>query len=379
MKHILIIGFTDIENDPRVRRQVEALSRHYRVTTIGWEPAKIPGVEFFQILPEPHSGLNRLLQALRLKMRRFERVYRKFYNYPPLLDKLRGQSFDLIIANDIETLPFAFELGKKNQPPVICDAHEYAPAQFDQQFKWRFLYKPYNRYLCQAYLPRCAHVFTVSPGIAGEYRRQFGVRPTVLTNATEYRDLEPSPTSDDHIRLIHHGSAQPSRKIERMIEAMKYTGSRFSLDLMLIPGGKAGYLEQLNGQCRQMPHVNLIPPVPMLEIPETISSYDAGIYFLEPVNFNYRMALPNKIFEFIQARLAVITGPTQCMAELVEKYECGIIVNSFDPREIADKLNKLTTAQIKQYKQKSHQAAKELNAEKNMKQLELTVKKLLTT
>ena len=48
--------------------------------------------------------------------------------------------------------------------------------------------------------------------------------------------------------------------------------------------------------------VRIVPPVLSHEVVSFIHQYDMGIFILEPINFNYTHALPNKLFEFVQAR-----------------------------------------------------------------------------
>jgi hypothetical protein len=120
-------------------------------------------------------------------------------------------------------------------------------------------------------------------------------------------------------------------------------------------------------------------PVPYQRlIPET-AGYDIGVYILEPLSFNLRHALPNKFFEFIQARLAVAIGPSPEMQALVERHGCGVVAADFDPRSLAAALNALSGEQIEQLKARSHQAASLLNAEANRGRLLAELDRLLAS
>ena len=81
------------------------------------------------------------------------------------------------------------------------------------------------------------------------------------------------------------------------------------------------------------------------------------------------MCLPNKFFEFIQARLAIAIGPSPEMARLTKQYNLGIISKNFTPKSMAESLNSLTKEQILQYKENANQAAKILNAEREGEKL----------
>ena len=81
------------------------------------------------------------------------------------------------------------------------------------------------------------------------------------------------------------------------------------------------------------------------------------------------MALPNKLFEFIQARLAVAIGPSPEMAKYVKKYNCGVISNSFSPVDMAKSLENLTNDELYRFKINTQRFAEEESSESNSKKL----------
>ena len=103
----------------------------------------------------------------------------------------------------------------------------------------------------------------------------------------------------------------------------------------------------------------------MVQICKHINAYDVGLFLLPPNNFNYRHALPNKFFEFIQAGLAVAIGPSPEMATLVERHGCGVVAESFEPQALARALQGLTTEKLMAFKDAAHRAADELSFERD--------------
>jgi hypothetical protein len=362
MKRILIISFSDLRSDPRVRRQLFALKERYCLTAAGLADPGISGVEFLPAIFAPVGILTSLVRALSLKLRCFEQFYKEKHALPELRSELKKRRFDLIIANDIDALPFALDVASGAK--VFLDCHEYAPLEFEDQFRWRFFFQCYKEYLCRTYLKRCDVVTTVCEGIAEEYRRTFGIRPPVVTNAADYVNIEPSPVAENRFRLIHHGGALPSRRIEVMIRMMDFLDDRFSLTLMLTKNNPAYYqelLEQVSGN----PRIDFREPVAFAEIVQEINQYDVGVYILEPNSFNNKYALPNKFFEFIQARLAVAIGPSPEMARLVKAHDMGIVSDDFEPQSLARLLNGLTREKVEQYKRHTSEAAYELSSAGN--------------
>ena len=64
------------------------------------------------------------------------------------------------------------------------------------------------------------------------------------------------------------------------------------------------------------------------------------------------------------------------MSRIVRKYNCGCIAGTFEPKDVAEMLNRINPAQIKEMRNASQKAAKELNAEKEMKKLLNLIEKL---
>ncbi|MFM7666797.1 MAG: capsular biosynthesis protein, partial [Bacteroidota bacterium] len=211
-------------------------------------------------------------------------------------------------------------------------------------------------------------MLTVCDGIAKKYNSEFGLNPMVLTNAADYFENTNSMKVGEKIKIIHHGLALPQRKIENMIEMMDYVDDRFELDLMLV-FRKEEYKKELEQLIGTKNNVRLIPPVTTDEIVPYISQYDIGIYLLEPNNFNNKHALPNKFFEFIQGRLAIAIGPSPEMAKIVTDFELGLISKDFEAKNLAEIIDSFSPEKIIYFKEKSNQAAKELNANRSFKEL----------
>jgi len=288
--------------------------------------------------------------------------------------QLAGIHFDLIITHDCSLLPLAFGL-KKPGTRVMLDAREYYPKNYNDQWKWRLQNRPINEYLCRTYLPRCDKIITVSDGLAKEYSREYQVEPEVVMSLPSFHDVSPSETDPRKIRMIYHGWASPSRRTEVMIDLMDHLDERFSLDFMVMLD-RSEYAQRFTSMAQGRKTVRLLHPIPMQEIVPFTNSYDIGLFLCPPTNLNLQFALPNKLFEFIQARLAVAIGPGIEMQKIVKKYDCGLISADFTPQSLARELNALTPGKIMYYKRQADQAAKELHEGVNRKRIREIVKDL---
>ena len=62
---------------------------------------------------------------------------------------------------------------------------------------------------------------------------------------------------------------------------------------------------------------------------------DAGISLEEDLGLSYRYALPNKIFDYIQAGVPVLCSALPEMSRIVEHYGVGIVTGERDPEKVA--------------------------------------------
>jgi hypothetical protein len=381
MQKVLVLVFSNLKHDARVTRQVQWLKKNYRVTVICFESEEIPGVSVVRIVQTKLSLFRKACLGTALLLRRYNLAYKLFHHYEHVIRTVEIPEFDLVVANDIDTLPLAFGLKARR---VIFDAHEYAPRHFENNKIWRTFFQPFYQALCERYIPKVNAMLTVGEGLANEYEKNFGVKPTIITNATSYYEMQPSAVNHDKVRLIHHGIANESRRLELMIEMMDHLDQRFTLDLILMTSDYASqrtknYIHSLRNRIEKMPRVRLLPPVKSHQVVEAINSYDMGVFLIPPVNFNYANTLPNKLFDYIQARLGIAIGPTPEMASIVKQFANGVVAENFEPASLARELNKLKHHDIIAFKKQSANAAQQLNAEKNEVIFNVVVEKVLST
>jgi len=367
-KNILIIKFSTLSRQPRVHRQLIFLKHLYNVFSAGFD--------------RPNSlDINRYFN-IKIPVSKYGLLDKLFWNLPLVnkalisLKSLTKQKFDLIIAHDPFTLPISLMLARKNGAKVLLDAHEYTPREYEDIWIQKYFLSYLWNCLCKRYLKRADAIITVCDGLAKEYEKNYGVNCGIITNAPFYFDLKPKSPDKNRIKIIYHGAAHPSRKTEDMILLMDHLDHRFHLDLMLIKNSPR-YFRKLYDLGKLHPRISFLDPVPMLDIPDRTNDYDIGLFLLSPVSFSYRMALPNKLFEYLQARLAIAIWPSPEMAKIVNEYNCGIISEDFTIESMAKKMNSLSTDDIVKYKMNSHIAADHLCAEKNKDILLNIVEKLL--
>lgn len=357
---LLILTFSPIRSDPRVLKQVELFKDEYRVVTCAYGDAP-DDVDEHIALPDSARGWSS--DKVGLITRNYRRVYDGMTAVIAARKALPVGHFDIILANDLNTLPLALDL----QPRlgVHSDLHEYAPSEKESDAKWRFFVAPFMRWMCRKYLSKARSITTVSQGIADEYARKFRVQVGVVSNAAPYLDAAPTPTGET-IKIIYSGAGQRYRKIELILEAMRGVRENIQLDFVVMPN-EPDYVQELRDMAKSIPNVNFLEPVPYHELVALLRGYDNAMCFLPNTTFNLQHALPNKFFEAIQARIGVIVGPSPAMIDFIEQYDLGAVVHDFSPESLRAVLNGLGKEDIDRWKSAAALAARPLSAEEQMR------------
>lgn len=357
---LLILSFSNISADARVLKQVKLFADIYDVTTYGYGPSPDPRVRHLR-LDDAH-GIRRWRRS-DLILRRFRRIYWR----QPAIRQARADlqavdRFDVILANDIDTVGLALAL--KPAHGVHADIHEYAPRQNEELLVWRVFIAPFVKWMCRQFLPHVTSMTTVGQGIANEYERVFGVRSKVVTNAAPYAELAARPVGTP-IRLVHSGASIRNRRLEVLVAATMASKSEVTLDLYLM-GNDPEYITELRSLAAGSDRISFPEPVPYQDLISRLNEYDVGVHIVAPTNFNNRWALPNKFFDYVQARLGLIIGPTSEMQNLLEEHKFGAVADDFGTAALTEVLDSLTVDQIRSWKSHATTAAHALSAEAQM-------------
>lgn len=373
-KRILVACLADPSGNPRPGRVISLCKdMGHRVEVASFQLKKSMNIDAHYAFRTPsQSTINRVLRKLTQSGTRllpFERVSEFFnarlWGFSKVKFQLRNNQYDVIIVHDAWLLPFVFKL--KGAAKIVFDAREYYPGEMEGNLLWRILDRPEKVRVCREYMPRCDRVMTVSPGIVTRYRDELGVEPFLVRSTPLFYEAAPQIIQNNTVRMVHHGGANRDRKLENMIDMFSMLDDRFTLDFYLT--GSPSYKNELQKRAAGQDRIRFLDPVPFNQILPMLQNYDIGLYLLEPTGFNTEYALPNKFFEFIQARLMLAIGPSPDMASLLMEYDCGIVSDDFKPETMARALNALTADVIMQKKMASDRAARDLCFEEEGKKI----------
>lgn len=357
-------------------RQLNVLERFGQVTTIGYGEAP-PGVtEHLEIDASLPSLPQTPLGVLKLVLRAYRSVALEAPAIRRARELLADRTFDLVVANEARALPLAHAIAQG--APIWGDMHEWAPQERTHVLSWRLLVAPFMTWVCATYLPHADAITSVNASIARLYDKRFGVHTQVVRSAGPYRELSPSPMKPERIRLVHSGGAVPGRNIEALIEAVTRLDDRFTLDLYLVRARASdSYGELLEKLAATSDRVTMHDPVPPEQLPDALNDYDIGVFSLPPHTTNHRLMLPNKFFDFVQARLGLVFSTAVETDALIQRYELGRVAAGYTTDDLVAALKDLTTADVEGFKANAHRAAAELSSQEDERVEEQIVSELL--
>ena len=252
-----------------------------------------------------------------------------------------------------------------NQKRIIWDAREYYPEHYLQKFLWKFLYSKFYYELINKSIKNILVGFTVSESLKKKYKKNFKKNFHVIYSFPKYESLKIKKIKKK-IKIIHHGICAKNRKIENYIFVAKLLGNQYEISCMLKIVDKK-YYKYLKSLSADVQNFKFINPVKMINISKKINNFDIGLIILLKESINHMMSMPNKLFEAIQARLCIISTPTNDIKNFINKNKCGCVSKEFTPESIADTIKSLSKKEIFNFKKNSNMISGKVSNKVNKK------------
>lgn len=255
---------------------------------------------------------------------------------------------DIYHASELTALPASFLAAFLRRKKLVFEIYD---LQFPKPLTYIGFWRRIGSLFYDLFLPRCAGVIVTSPYHGSEVQKRYHVTQMALVrNVPVYRNIEKTTTLHDYLHLepqvriaLYQGNIQPDRELEQLV----YAGKFLAADTIIVMmgktkgfGGLAQRLQDLIIQEGVQDRVKLIPPAPYTELLKWTASADIGMTLFSPqFSLSVRYELPNKFFEYLMAGLPVLSTRLEAIAEVIETYHVGTILNSLEPAEIAATIN----------------------------------------
>lgn len=330
-----------VEHDSRVRREARALVRAGHEVTIvqlaDGPTAPVAAPDGFALVSaRPAPALKRLLPL---------RLYRLAYG-AMIIGRARAAAPDAVHAHDAAMLAPGWVAARLCGAALVYDTHELATGVPYRSRGWALLVDVVERLLVR----RCAAIITVSGGIADAIQRRYGLRrrPLVLRNVCDLPPPESAAAPDLRAQLgigsepliLHQGAPAAARGCEALVRALPRLERGHVVFLGDSEPGYAGRLRALAGELGVGARVHLLPTVPGDRLLAHTAQADIGVSLLEDTCENHRLALPNKVFEYMAAGVPVVTSDLPELSRLVREHGIGWTADPSDPVALAQTLKR---------------------------------------
>jgi glycosyltransferase involved in cell wall biosynthesis len=328
VKRIFISVSSDVVNDQRVLRTAGTLKKAgLNVILLG---RKKPGS-----LP---------LETLNFTVKRFRLlIHRGFFFYASLnlalffylLFSRRG----ILLANDLDTILPNYLVSRIRRLPLVYDSHEYflGSPELEGRKKVKSIWRMIEKYI----VPKIKTKYTVNESIAGLYKEEYGTVFDVVRNVALRYDMTGGKDrhalglpADKHLLILQGTGINRDRGAEEAVMAMEYLDH--ALLLIIGSGEQISLLRELVKKHTLEERVRFVPRMPYHELMQYTAVADVGLSLDKDTSLNYRYSLPNKLFDYIQARVPVLASSLPEVRKIIETYQIGMITPSHDPLQIAN-------------------------------------------
>jgi glycosyltransferase involved in cell wall biosynthesis len=254
---------------------------------------------------------------------------------------------DVVHAHDAAMLAPGFVGARLTRARLLYDSHELATGVPYRTPLWARLVWALERMLIR----RCDAVITVSDGIADRLRRLYGLRerPTVVRNLPDLPNSGPGGLRrrlglSDEPLVLHQGAPAPHRGCEELVLAMEHVP-----DAHLVFLGESGFpvfTDRLARRARERSvagRIHFTANLPLEALLSHTREADVGVSLLEGNCENHRLALPNKVFEYVAAGVPVVVSDLPELSRLVHEHGLGWTADPGDPSSIAAALREALT------------------------------------
>lgn len=258
---------------------------------------------------------------------------------------LRLGRYDVVFAHDVPVMPLAVELKTSWGACLVSDLHEVFPEQ-DEYFTSEAA-RRYWRSIEGAGLAASDGILCVNPAVVDYVEATYApsapiavihnavpyVAPATLHGSVTLRTLYPIP--DGARVLLFAGSLRPYKGLEVLIDGFAEAELHGWVLAILGDGPLRGSLDDRIARRGLTGRVFVGQRASERDLIHVAASADVALLPYQAVGFNYQIATPNKLFEYIQARLPIVTTRLPEIERIVAPLGTAAYVDFSSARSMA--------------------------------------------
>ena len=247
---------------------------------------------------------------------------------------------DILLANDLDTLLPNYLISKLQNKKIVFDSHELFPEipELVHRPKVKKVWLTLEKHI----LPKLKNNYTVCNSIAEFYKNKYQSNFTTIKNLPSKKEVKKGAFSFDtkgEKIILYQGALNVGRGIELMIETMEFLENHL---LVLIGDGdihqtlKDKVIAEALGN-----KVFFLGKISPKKLHKLTPLADLGLSLEEDLGLNYRFALPNKIFDYIQGEVPILVSNLPEMSKVISAYKVGEIVKNRTPEKLAKQIKEV--------------------------------------
>lgn len=245
------------------------------------------------------------------------------------------------IAHDLPMLSVALAARSLHGGKVILDSHELYPEQeFSERERqlWRDIEA---RYIGQA-----DAVITVNASIEAVLRGRHGLENVHVVNNADRFVPARSKRKSNRLRaligdagsapiVLYHGGLSSGRNLDTLVAAFAIMRRADAHLVVLGEGAAERMLRKVARRLAIAHRVHFIASIPQYQLIEVASGADMGVIPYHANCLNNELCTPNKLFEFIMARLPIVATDLPEIRRIVGGFGIGVLGDTRTPAEFA--------------------------------------------
>lgn len=287
------------------------------------------------------------------RIKRFRLLFnKKFFFYAEynvrLFFYLLFHRTEILVANDLDTLPANYMVSIIKRNTLVYDSHEYFTEV--PELEGRFFVKKIWSCIEKQILPKIKYSYTVCDSLAKIYKEKYGIDMKVIRNLPVLHKEKNTGSARifETKTIIYQGSLNIGRGLELMIETMQYIDNA---KLLIIGDGDIRRkLQKTVMTLNLTDKITFLGKIPFEKLSKYTQQAELGISLEEKTSLNYYYALPNKLFDYVHANIPVLVSDFPEMKTIIDKYDIGIATGIRNPKELSELIRDMLFNRVKREK-----------------------------